>query len=131
MQVRKFQDFEIWKLSIEITKQIYLITNKSKFQKDFALRDQIRKASISISSNIVEGFERNNNNEFIYFLRIAKGSTGEVRNQLYIAHEIEYIDKLDFDLIENSLIKLAKQISTLIIYLEAKKEKGEFKLNKK
>jgi four helix bundle protein len=83
MRITRFEDLKIWQIALKITKEIYEITNKKEFSKDFSLRDQIRRAIISDSSNIVEGFEKNNNNEFIRFLKIAKGSIGEVRNQLY------------------------------------------------
>lgn len=71
--------------------------NQPKFNKDFKLRDQVRGAIISVSSNIVEGFEKNNNNEFIRFFKIAKGSVGEVRNQLFIALAVGYISQAQFD----------------------------------
>lgn len=119
MKIEKFEDLEIWKLSIEIVKDIYKLTNKyQKFCRDFPLRDQIRKAAISISSNIAEGFERNYNKEFIRFLRIAKGSTGEVRCQLYLAEKIEYIDKRSFFELNSALIKLSRQTGQLIKYLK-------------
>jgi four helix bundle protein len=86
--MKSFEDLEIWKLSSEVALEIYKITNNEKFNKDYGLKEQIRRAVISISSNIVEGFERNGNNEFTHFLRIAKGSTGEVRSQLYIASKL-------------------------------------------
>ena len=79
MKVNKFEELEIWKLSTEIAVIIYKMTKKAPFIKDYGLTDQLRRASVSIASNITEGFERNNNNEFIYFLRIAKGSCGELR----------------------------------------------------
>lgn len=98
MKIMKFEDLKIWKLSLKITKTIYDLTSKGKFSKDFCLRDQIRRAIISVSSNIVEGFEKNNNNEFVRFLKIAKGSVGEVRNQLYIALAVNYITRSEFEI---------------------------------
>jgi four helix bundle protein len=91
MKIKKFEELNIWKLALKITKEIYDLTAKKEFSRDFKLRDQSRGAVISISSNIVEGFEKNNNNEFIRFLKIAKGSVGETRNQLYIALSVGYI----------------------------------------
>ena len=85
MKISAFTDLEIWKLSVEVTVAIYKITRNNEFKKDFGLVDQIRRAIISVSSNIAEGFERNNNNEFIQYLRIAKGSAGEVRSQLLVS----------------------------------------------
>ena len=77
--IEKFEDIESWKLAREITKLIYEVTSRASFGKDFALTNQIRRASISVLSNIAEGFERNGDKEFVQFLTIAKGSCGEVR----------------------------------------------------
>lgn len=126
MKIQKFEDLPIWKLSLKVTKEIYDITAKDKFSKDFGLRDQIRRSVVSISSNIVEGFEKNNNNEFVRFLKIAKGSAGEARNQLYIAIAINYITQQEFDKINMDLENIASQIGGFIVYLQRKKENKEF-----
>jgi four helix bundle protein len=118
MKIKTFEELKIWKLALEITKEIHDLTNKKKFSKDFKLRDQIRSAIISVSSNIVEGFEKNNNNEFIRFLKIAKGSTGEVRNQLYIALIVGYINQKEFNKVNKELENLDNQIGKLISYLK-------------
>jgi four helix bundle protein len=81
---------------------------------------------VSVSSNIVEGFEKNNNNEFIRFLKIAKGSAGETRNQLHIAFAIGYVSKKDFDRIMEELETLSGQIGAFISYLEKKRKEKEF-----
>jgi four helix bundle protein len=128
MKIVKFEDLSIWKLSIRITKLIYDISSNSKFSKDFGLKDQIRRAAISISSNIVEGFEKNNNNEFIRYLKISKGSVGEVRNQLFISKKINYITVEEFNQINNLLVDLANQIGSFISYLN--KTRKLFKLAK-
>jgi four helix bundle protein len=122
MKITSFEELNIWKKSIEITKQIYKFTQTRPFIFDHALTDQIRRASISISSNIVEGFERNNNNEFIYFLRISKGSLGEVRNQVIIAREIGYISEKNFTVLNEKLKYLSNQIGTFISYLQTKRK---------
>jgi four helix bundle protein len=85
MQVKNFEDLEIWKDARILTKAIYQLTKDVKFAKDIALRNQIRRAAVSIMSNIAEGFERGGNQEFIQFLYVAKASCGEVRSQLYVA----------------------------------------------
>ena len=127
MKIKRFEELKIWKLALEITKEIYDLTNKKKFSKDFKLRDQIRSAIISVSSNIVEGFEKNNNNEFIRFLKIAKGSTGEARNQLYIALIVGYINQKEFNKVNKELENLANQIGKLISYLEKfRKQRKKF-----
>lgn len=127
MKISKFNDLPIWRLSLKITKDIYDLTSLPNFRNDFPLRDQIRRAIISVSSNIVEGFEKNNNNEFIRFLKIAKGSVGEVRNQIYIALVVGYISQAQFDLTNKELEELANQIGGLIGYLEKARNRGEFK----
>ncbi len=126
MKIKKFEDLEIWKLALKITKEIYDLTSKKEFSKDFNLKDQIRSAIISTSSNIVEGFEKNNNNEFIRFLKIAKGSVGEARNQLYIALAVDYITEQEFKKVNADLENLAGQIGGFIQYLIRKRKNQEF-----
>ena len=126
MKIQKFEELNIWKISLVITKNIYDLTAKGDFSKDYGLRDQIRRATVSISSNIVEGFEKNNNNEFVRFLKIAKGSSGEVRNQLYIALAINYISQEEFDNLNTKLENIANQIGGFIVYLQKKKINKEF-----
>jgi len=126
MKIRKFEELGIWKLALKITKEVYDLTAQKEFSKDFGLRDQVRRAIISVSSNIVEGFEKNNNNEFIRFLKIAEGSVGEVRNQLYIALAVGYITKEEFKKINKELEDLAGQIGGFIVYLEGKRRDKEF-----
>jgi len=81
----RFEGIEAWQVGRKLTKQIYAASREQSFSREFALRDQIRSAAISITSNIAEGFERQTTREFIRFLFIAKGSSGEVRSQLYCA----------------------------------------------
>lgn len=126
MRINRFEDLQIWKLSLSITKEIYDITAKKEFARDFGLRDQIRRAIISVSSNIVEGFEKNNNNEFIRFLKMSKGSIGEVRNQLHIALAVNYITQKEFDNLYEETETLSKQIGGFIVYLETKRKSREF-----
>ena len=126
MKITKFEDLEIWKLSLNITKNIYNLTAKKEFSKDFGLKDQVQRAIVSVSSNIVEGFEKNNNNELIRFLKIAKGSAGETRNQLYIALAINYITQHEFDKTNKDLEGLVNQIGGFIVYLEKKRKDKEF-----
>ncbi len=102
-KIEKFEDIEAWKMAREITKMIYQISSSGNFSKDFALVNQIRRASVSILSNIVEGFERNGDKEFIQFLTIAKGSCGEVRAQLYVALDQNYVDEEQFVITKNQI----------------------------
>ena len=85
MTIKYFEDLEVWQEARQLTRQVYRLTNNSKFSKDFGLSNQIQRAAVSIMSNVAEGFERGGNQEFIQFLYIAKGSCGEVRSQLYVA----------------------------------------------
>lgn len=117
----KFDSFEeiiSWQKSRELNKDIYIITNSSNsFSKDFGLRDQIRRSSISISSNIAEGFERETTKEFIRFLYIAKASAGEFRSQTYLAFDLEYINEKEFKNLTSKVNEVSKLISGLIKYL--------------
>src|SRR4030042_2477670 len=88
-----FEDLEVWKTARELTNRIYGITANGSFSKDYGLRDQIRRAAVSVMSNIAEGYERGGNQELIQFLSVAKGSSGEARSQLYIAMDQAYLDK--------------------------------------
>jgi four helix bundle protein len=108
--VEKFEDMLSWKKARLLNKDIYLESNRSEFQKDYALKHQIRKSSISIMSNIAEGFERKSNKEFKYFLNVAKGSASELRSQLYIANDLGYIENKKLD----GYISMATEISRLI-----------------
>ena len=90
-KIERFEDIEAWKRSRALTKKVYDCTKQRGFEKDFGLKDQIRRSSVSTMSNIAEGFERGGNQEFIQFLATAKGSSGEVRSQLYVALDQGYI----------------------------------------
>lgn len=119
--MEKFDSFEkilSWQKAREFNKQIYLTTESDKFKANFDLVRQIRRASISISSNIAEGFERNTDKEFIYFLFVAKASAGEVRSQLYLAFDLQYIDKISFEKLVTEISKISQLISGLIKYLQ-------------
>jgi len=111
-----FRDLKIWQEAKNIAVDIYKITGNGQFEKDYGLKDQIRRASVSISSNIAEGDERNSNKEAIRFLYIANGSLAEVISQLHIALDIGYIDNTNFDTLIKRLETLSKQIKSLINY---------------
>jgi len=114
----RFEDLDIWKQSREFCKDIYRITNYELFRKEFRFREQMRASSGSIMDNIAEGFERNGNKEFMYFLYISKGSCGETRSQLHRSLDNSYISNEEFDVIYNKALQLSKSISNFIQYLK-------------
>ncbi|UWY29415.1 four helix bundle protein [Flavobacterium sp. TR2] len=117
---KSFEEINSWQKSRIFNKKIYLITENSNFKKDFDFVRQIRRASLSISSNIAEGFERNTDKEFIYFLYVTKASAGEVRSQLYLAFDLEYIIKEEFEMLLESITEISKLLSGFIKYLSPK-----------
>jgi|SRR6185503_685721 len=121
---KTFEDIEAWQQSRKLTKSIYEITSQGTFARDFGLHDQIRKASVSIMSNIAEGFERSGTKEFIQFLATAKGSAGEVRAQLYVALDQGYVEQRDFNELNQSIIKISRMLSGLMTYLKRTSFKG-------
>jgi len=125
LMARSFEDMSMWKQSRELVKFVYQKTNNKKFCKDYSFADQIRRAAISIMSNIAEGFERGSNTEFIQFLFIAKGSCGEVRAQLYAALDQAYITPEEFRVGKELCVDVSGQISGMIKYLKGSRLKGE------
>jgi four helix bundle protein len=85
MAIQNFEDLEIWKEARCLTREIYKLSKALNFSKDYSLRDQMRRAAVSMMSNIAEGFERGGNQEFVQFLYVAKASCGELRSQIYVA----------------------------------------------
>jgi len=124
MKFNKIEEIEVWKLSIQLIKQIYIITNNLKYlQYDYSLKEQIKKSSISIASNIAEGFERETNLEFIRFLYIAKASCGELRTQIYILYELSFITKSKFEEINFKCKIISGMLMNLIKTLKYPKYK--------
>jgi four helix bundle protein len=123
--IKRFEDIEAWKKARELNRAIYRVTREKAFASDYALRDQIRRASISVMSNIAEGFERDGNAEFRQFLYVAKGSSGEVRSQLYAALDAEYIDQQTFDRLTALALDASRLIAGFIAYLEQSDLKGK------
>ena len=94
--IRNFQDLIAWQKARALTARIYKVTTEGNFAKDFGLKDQIRRAAVSVVSNIAEGFERGRPTEFHQFLSIAKGSCAELRSQLFVALDASYLKNADF-----------------------------------
>jgi four helix bundle protein len=124
MQIKNFEDLEIWKDARALSRGIYQLTSEPKFSKDFVLRDQIRRATVSIMSNIAEGFERGGNQEFIQFLYVAKASCGEVRSQLYVTMDQGYIDQKTVDELLTALKRLSVMMKHLIDHLKQSGMRG-------
>lgn len=123
LKMAKFNSFEeinSWQKARIFNKRIYEITENLNFKKDYDFARQIRRASISISSNIAEGFERNTDKEFVYFLYVSKASAGEVRSQLYLAFDLEYISKQEFEELLEYITEISRLLSGFIKYLNPK-----------
>jgi four helix bundle protein len=119
-KINSFEEIISWQKARELNEAFYLITNSnSAFNKDYGLRDQMRRSSISISSNIAEGFERETTKEFIRFLYIAKASAGEFKSQLYLASDIYYLSNEEFNTLSIKITDISKLISGLIKYLHS------------
>jgi len=116
-KIKNFEDLKIWQDGVELAVNIYSLFKNCT---DYGFRDQVQRASVSIPSNIAEGFDRNSNNEFIRFLKIAKGSCGELRTQLIIAQRIMRIES-DKAIIEQTIL-LSKMIQKMITYRESLKK---------
>jgi len=121
---QRFEDIEAWQKARELTKAIYALSNEGQFARDFGLRDQIRRASVSIMSNIAEGFGRGGNKEFIQFLSNAKGSASEVQAQLYVAIDAGYINQEQFQKLYSETEATARMIAGLLRYLQNSDFKG-------
>lgn len=113
-RIEKFEDLRVWQKGIELVKQIYLQTGKGKLNMDFGLRDHLRRAAVSIPTNIAEGFERSSRKEYVNFLNIAKGSAGEFGRVLQIALEIGYLDQAQYGELRNAVLELSRYLSNQI-----------------
>lgn len=122
MKIQSYDQIQSWKKGIEITKQIYKITNSGHFLNDKSLSDQMRRSAVSISSNIAEGFERNSNNEFTRFLTIAKGSAGELRTQITISYQICYLTKNEYESLIQEISATMNLLGSFISYLRTIKQ---------
>jgi len=111
---------DVWKDSMKFCEQIYELTNRGQLSEDYGLRDQLRRSAISIPSNLAEGFERDNDNEFVQFLRVAKGSAGELRTQLDLANRIGYLSEEISGNLFNRIENISKQIYGLMEYIREK-----------
>jgi four helix bundle protein len=121
---RSFVEIEAWQKARELTGLVYVATRSAGFSKDFALRDQVRRASISIMANIAEGFGRSGSVEFIQFLAVAKGSACEVISHVYVALDQGYVSQEEFDRLNSLAEKTVDLIGGLMRYLQKSSIKG-------
>ena len=124
-KIEKFEELDIWKIAISIAVEVYLLCDTDPLKSDWGMKDQIRRAACSMSDNIAEGFEYNNNPDFIRFLNYAKGSSGEFRNKLTILNRAGKIDDIVFNSIYSKSIEFSSKTKSLIDYLK------KFESNKK
>ncbi|MGB3543823.1 four helix bundle protein [Rubrivirga sp.] len=116
---KRFEDIEAWQIARELNLEVYRATRSGAFSRDFGLRDQIRRASISVSSNIAEGFARRTPKDFARFLTIARASAAEVCSQLYLALDLEYVAHDDFDRLYRLAQRAGGSCGGLIRYLRS------------
>src|SRR5216684_7510108 len=117
--IHRFEEIEAWQTARALTKIVYEFTASGSFARDFGLRDQMRRAAVSIMSNIAEGFESRTNALFVELLGRAKGSAGELRAQFYIAHDAGYIAPAQLQSLRDQCEKCSSQISRLLAYLKS------------
>ena len=117
---RRFEDIQAWQKARVITQNVYRITANGSFAKDYGLRDQLRRASVSIMANIAEGFARRSDRDFANFLNISRSSTAEVQSHLYVALDQKYMSQADFDELYLAVEKASKMIFALARHLIAR-----------
>lgn len=122
--IKQFEDLDIWQLARELCQDIFEIAQNSGLKNDYKLYNQIDGSSGSIMDNIAEGFERNGNKEFVYFLSISKGSCGETRSQLYRVLDRNHITDEVFEKLKQKTLVLGKKIGSFMNYLSTSEYKG-------
>ena len=116
------ENLQIWKLGVKLAKDVYLLTERFPKREIYGLTDQIRRAAVSIPSNIAEGKGRSTAKDFVHFLNTARGSLYELKTQLYIAREIEYLTEEDFSSLHKQIENLSHKIVSMIKFLKAKSD---------
>lgn len=116
--ITRFEDIEAWQTARELTRRVYALTEQGQFAKDFGLKNQIQRATVSVMSNIAEGFESRTQAQFLVYLGHAKASAGEVRSQLYVALDLKYLTQEQFNQVFDLADKSSRQIARFMDYLE-------------
>jgi len=113
MPYQSFKELTVWKEARDLAVSIYKLTHSGPLSRDFGLKDQMQRSSVSVPSNIAEGYERSTDKEFLHFLDIASGSLSELRTQLDISMSINYSDKQTFDVFEDQCCKIGAMLTNL------------------
>jgi four helix bundle protein len=122
--IERFEEIAAWQKARELVREIYRVTKSGEFSRDFGLRDQVRRAAVSILSNIAEGFGRGGDKEFMQFLSTAKGSVAEVQAQLYVALDAGYLDQPAFSRLYGQAEEAGRLIGGFMKYLQQSVLKG-------
>lgn len=120
---KSFEEFDVYKKGIQLAKLVFKLLENKTYEREYGFKDQIKRAVISISNNIAEGSEYNNNKQFVRFLKIAKGSCAEVRNMLILAKELQFCTENETKESSQLSIEISQNISNFIKYLNSKTEK--------
>lgn len=120
-KIERFEDLECWKAAMILVNYVFSLTNKQGLAKDFDLKSQMRRSALSTMNNIAEGFDRNSNAEFIYFLNISSGSCGELRSMSYVLVNNKFINQDEFKELQDKIITTHKLVKGLIKYLKGRK----------
>jgi four helix bundle protein len=119
-KIERFEEIKAWQLAKDLVTTVYRSSENGRFAKDYSLRDQIRRAAVSVMSNIAEGFERGSDKDFQRFLYMAKGSAGEVRSHLFVANELGYLTVEEFSVLRDKAEDVSRSLSGFITYLDGK-----------
>jgi four helix bundle protein len=125
---QQFEDLQVWQDARALVNAIYRATKGRAFARDVGLRHQVTRAAVSTMSNIAEGFERGSRKEFIQFLTVAKGSNGELRSQLYVARDQEYIEEAIFENLKSVALTLSRRLARFIQYMRSYPEKSRVRI---
>jgi four helix bundle protein len=125
MKIQKFEDILAWQKARELTKEVYAHSKTGLFAKDYGLRDQIQRASVSIMGNVAEGFDRGGDKELTQFLSISKGSCGEVKSHLYVALDQQYIVQEQFNRLYNCADEVGRLLAGFMSYLKQSGLRGK------
>ncbi|MES2574381.1 MAG: four helix bundle protein [Bacteroidota bacterium] len=117
---KSFEEFDVYKKGIQLAKLVFKLLENKSFEREYSFKDQIKRAVISITNNIAEGSEYNNNKQLIRYLKISKGSCAEVRSMLILARELELLSQLEIEKSYNLSIEISQNLSNFIKYLSTK-----------